>query len=125
MKFFILIVTYLNVIFLLMHEFDAFRCNEWKMFRFLRRFKESIQYYIFLYIHIPLIILCIFYLWATFNFNFFPIWLFMNIFSVLHLILHLIAIKWKSNVFENINSFIFIVGYGITGCINLFLIGFY
>lgn len=125
MKNTILIITSLNIMFLFMHEFDAFHQGEWKMFRFLRKLKESTQYLLFLYFHIPLTLFCFYYLWSAKNFDNFVLWLIMNIFSIFHLILHLIAMKWKSNVFKNIHSFIFIAGWGITGIINLVLMSSY
>ena len=125
MKTAILAVTSLNIMFLLMHEFDAFHLGEWKMFNLSGKLKESTQYSLFLYLHIPLTLFCFYYLWSTSNFNNYTLWLIMNIFSIFHLILHLIATKWKSNVFHNIHSFIFIIGYGITGIINLFLVSNY
>ena len=125
MKNTILVVTSLNIMFLFMHEFDAFHQGEWKMFRFLGKLKESTQYLLFLYIHIPLTLFCFYYLWSTNSFNHFVLWLIMNILSIFHLLLHLIAIRWKSNVFKNIHSFIFITGWGITGIINLMLINSY
>jgi hypothetical protein len=125
MKNAILVVTSLNSMFLLMHEFDAFHQGEWRMFRFLGKLKESTQYLLFLYIHIPLTLFCFYYLWSTYRFNHFVLWLIMNSFSIVHLFLHLMAIRWKSNVFRNVHSFIFIIGWGITGVINLMLMNAY
>ncbi len=125
MKNTILIVTCLNILFFIMHEFDAFRQCEWKMFRILSKLKESTQYLIFLYIHILLTIFCFYYLWSTYNFNNQRLWLIINIFSIFHFGLHWFARKWKSNVFNNIHSFIFISGWAITGIINLTLMNGY
>lgn len=131
MKNTILIVTCLNIMFFVMHEFDAFHQGEWKMFKFLNKLKESTQYLIFLYIHVPLTFFCFYYLWSTYHFNNQRLWLIINIFSIFHFGLHLFAQKWelnvfnKSNVFNNIHSFIFISGWAITGIINLILMNSY
>jgi len=125
MRNIILIVTSLNIIFFFLHEFDAFHQGEWKMFKFLNKLKDSTQYLIFLYAHIPLTIFCFYYLWSTYCFNNQVVWLIINILSIFHFAIHVIAIKWESNVFKNIHSFIFISGWGITGIINLILIKSY
>jgi hypothetical protein len=49
----------------------------------------------------------------------------MNVFGVLHLIIHLIALKWKSNVFTSVSSFVFIAGAALTGMLNLLLFSHY
>jgi hypothetical protein len=125
MKNFILLITTLNVMFLFMHEFDAFYRGEWKMFPFLIKLKASAQYSLFLYLHIPLTLFCFYYLWSSYNFNNFALWIGLNIFSIFHLALHILALKWKTNVFTSPHSFLFIVGYGVTGCINVILMGHY
>ena len=125
MKESIIIISCLNIMFLIMHEYDAFHKAEWKMFKFLNKFSESTQYLIFLYLHVPLTLFCFYYLWTVINFNNFSLWLIISIFSISHLILHLFARKWKSNVFINIHSFIFILGWAITGTINLLLLKYY
>jgi len=125
MKDSIIIVTVLNVMFFIMHEYDAFHKGEWKMFKFINKISESIKYLIFLYLHIPVTLFCFYYLWTTINFNNFSLWLIINIFSISHLILHLFARKWKSNVFNNIHSFVFVFGCGTTGIINLLFIKYY
>ncbi|OHD19888.1 MAG: hypothetical protein A2086_02705 [Spirochaetes bacterium GWD1_27_9] len=125
MKFTIILMSVLSVMFLFMHEFDACYRKEWKMFKFLRNFNENTQYLIFLYIHIPITLFLLYYLWTVINFNNIILWIIVNVFFVLHLVIHLIARKWKSNVFTEIHSFIFIVGAAITSFINLFLVKYY
>ncbi len=125
MKELIIALSVVNVLFVFMHEFDACYREEWRMFKFLRKIKEEKQYLIFLYIHIPLTFFLVYYLWTVIKFNNFTLWIIWNAFLVFHLIIHLIATKWKSNVFHNIHSFIFIGGAGISGLISLLLFNFY
>jgi len=125
MKNLIPIIAALNILFLIMHEYDAFHKGEWKMLKFLNKLNESTQYLIFLYLHIPLTLFCLYYLWSVINQANFLLWLIVNIFSIIHLILHLFARKWKSNVFINIHSFIFILGWAITGITSLLLLNYY
>ncbi|MEJ6951975.1 DUF6713 family protein [Natronospora cellulosivora (SeqCode)] len=121
----IILISVLNVIFVFMHEFDACYCGEWKMFRFIRKCKEKTQYLIFLYIHLPLTLFLFYYLWTVVNFNNIILWVIINAFLIFHFVLHLIARRWKSNVFLSYHSFIFIAGAALTGIINLCLIAFY
>ena len=125
MKSLIVIITSLNVMFLIMHEYDAFYRGEWKMFKFINKLKDSTQFLIFFYLHIPITLLCLYYFWTTINFNNFLLWIIINIFSILHLIIHLIARMWNSNVFKSINSFFIIAGSAITGLINLIIFRYY
>ena len=125
MKELIIIMSALSVMFLFMHEFDACHKGEWRMFRFLRKLKENTQYLIFLYVHIPLTLFLFYYLWTVLSFNNIILWIIVNTFWIIHFALHVIAIKWKSNVFQSINSFVFIGGAAITGFINLCLVAYY
>lgn len=114
-----------NIIFLLMHEFDAFEQKEWKMFSFLRPLGDRHQYLIFLYAHIPLCGLLFYYLWTVIFFNNFYLWIIVNSLSIIHLIIHIIAYRWKSNVFYSFTSYFFITGAASAGAVNLVLSGFY
>lgn len=125
MKNVISILSTLNIVFLCMHEFDACIHKEWRMFRFIRNFKEKTQYLIFLYFHMPLTLFLFYYFWTVIEFNSFIVWIICNSFMIGHLIIHLFATKWKSNVFHSVHSFIFIWGGGITGLLNLCFMKFY
>lgn len=115
----------MNVLFIAMHEYDACFLGEWKMFKLLRVFKEKTQYLIFLYVHIPLILLTAYYLWTVFTFNNITLWIIWNLLMIIHAALHIVAQKWKTNVFHSIRSRIFIIGAGVTGIINLLLTLYY
>ncbi len=125
MKDLIVTMSSLSVMFLFMHEFDACYKGEWRMFIFLRKLREETQYLIFLYAHIPLTLFLFYYLWTVISFNNILLWIIVNTFCILHFALHIIAKKWKSNVFQSINSFIFIGGAALTGLVNLLLVAYY
>ncbi len=125
MKSAILAITCLNIMFFFLHEFDAFHKGEWNMFAFLKGLRESTRYLVFLYAHILLTLFCFYFLWSTVNFNNRPLWIVINAFSVAHLTIHIAALRWKSNVFRDVHSFILIAGWGITGIVNLALAGGY
>lgn len=124
-KIVIILSSIMNVLFIAMHEYDACFLGEWKMFKLLRVFKEKTQYLIFLYVHIPLILLTAYYLWTVFTFNNITLWIIWNLLMIIHAALHIVAQKWKTNVFHSIRSRIFIIGAGVTGIINLLLTLYY
>lgn len=125
MKELIVILACMNIMFLFMHEFDACFQGEWKMLKFLKYFSEKKQYLIFLYFHIPLTLFAFYYLWTVLNFNNITLWFIVNLFGIFHLVIHVKAIKWESNVIKNIHSFIFIWGEAVTGLIGLCLYNYY
>lgn len=121
----IFLTTALSVILLILHELDACHKGEWRMFIFLQKLNEKTQYLIFLYAHIPLSLFLVYYLWTVKSFNNLILWIIVNIFLILHFAIHVIARKWESNVFQSINSFIFITGAAITALFNLCMITAY
>lgn len=125
MKTFLLLMTVLNLIFLLMHELDACYEGEWQMIGFLRHLPERTQSLIFLYAHIPIYALVFYYIWHVFQSTGKPLWIVVNAFGLIHFALHWQAKRWKSNVFHRLSSFFFIGGQGVTGLINLLLSSYY
>ena len=121
----ILTLTIMNIMFMFMHEFDACYQGEWKMFKFLRKLEEKKQYLIFIYFHIPLVLIYLYYFYVVLNFNNFYLWVVINIISILHLLIHLVASRWSSNVFKSMHSFAFIGGAAVTGGLNLLLLNYY
>lgn len=115
----IVYLTALNVLFLLMHEFDAFHLGEWNMFGFLKGAGERARYLIFLYGHVLLVLILLFYLYAALTRSYFTLWLGVNAFCIGHLALHQAAKAWKTNVFTSLNSDIFIFGAALTSLVNL------
>ncbi len=125
MKLTIIIFTILNVLFFIVHEYDALKMGEWKMFTFLKGFSGKNQYLIFLYAHIPIFIFLIYYVISVLNLENVFMYVIVNSFSILHLILHIIATKWKSNVFKKKHSFFIMYVFAATGFINLVLLIYY
>ena len=125
MSLFLSISSTITVLFFFMHEFDAIRTEEWKMFKFLKPLKERTQYLVFLYIHIPLTGLFFFYLYTLYNASNLILFIIVNSLSIFHAIIHFIALRWNSNVFKNFESFLFIGITGLSGLLNLILINQY
>jgi hypothetical protein len=125
MKSAIEITSVVGVLCIFMHEFDAFHRGEWKMFRFLNSFSEDTQYKTFLYAHIPLTLFIFYFLWTVLLHSNFILWIIMNLIAIAHLIVHILALKWKSNVFRSRMSFAFMFGWAISAIINLCLWNYY
>ena len=121
----IIVLSLTGVIFLLMHEFDAFRKREWRMFGLMGRLTDEMQSVIFLSAHIPLLLFIFYYLFTVMFFRSIAIWIVVNSFLILHFAIHLIATGWKSNVFNSIYSFFFIGGGALAGLVNLCLVSYY
>ena len=122
MTLFLTICSTITVLFFFMHELDATKYEEWKMFKFLRPLKERTQYLVFLYYHIPLTVFFFFYLLTVYNASSLTLFIIVNSFGILHTCVHLIALRWNSNVFTKFESFLFIGMIGISALINLVFI---
>lgn len=108
---------YLGLSFLTMHEMDAIRCREWRIFPLLSLLSDKLGHIIFVFAHIPLF--------------FFMFWklthsqdpeAFMqgfNIFMLVHLILHILFLKHKNNEFKDWISWTIIIGAALCGLLDL------
>lgn len=98
-----------------MHEMDAIRCKEWRIFPGLSLLSEKWGYPVFMLAHIPLFLLII---WGitqpskNFIVGF-------DIFAILHFLLHLLYLKHKKNEFKDWISWTLIAGMAVCGSIDL------
>lgn len=107
---------------LIIHEMDAIRRREWRMFFGLSKFDDEPAYNIFSLLHIPLLVGI---LWGLFaaaeTVRYYVIWG-LDLFFMIHFLLHLLFLKHKSNEFKSIFSWLVIVGLFITGLIHFLII---
>ena len=113
------ILFLLGLSLLLMHEMDAIRCKEWRIFPGLSMLDDKTGHSVFLFAHIP-----IFYwlFWQltngsdidTFRMGF-------DIFLIVHFGLHLLLLKHKNNEFKDWISWAIIAGAGTCGLLDLIL----
>lgn len=111
---------YTAFILMLIHEMDAVRRHEWRVFPLLARIKDDERgYLLFSAIHIPLYLALFFALFpgeggvnhsATDGFA---------IFCIVHVALHLLFSKHPAYEFNNWYSWMLILGAGIAGAIDL------
>ncbi len=108
---------YLALSFILLHEMDAVRCKEWRIFPGLSLLNEKTGFIVFMLTHIPLFFLLI---WGLFTLQE-PESLIkgLNIFFIIHLGLHLLFLKHKNNLFKDWLSWTIIIGMAVFGLLDL------
>ena len=88
---------------LLVHEMDAIRAKEWKMFIVLKEMTEETAYRVFTVIHLPLFF-CAFYLLFLGDAATFALKIFIDIFLLAHAFIHYCFRNHKDNGFQSIFS---------------------
>jgi len=111
------IFFYLGLSFLTMHEMDAIRCREWRIFPGLSLLSEKVGHIVFVFAHIPLFFI-IFWQLAQSN-DIAGFIMGFNIFMIVHLGLHILFLKHKNNEFKDWISWTIIIGAGLCGLIDL------
>ena len=107
---------YLALAFILLHEMDAVRCREWRIFPGLSYLNDTWGLRLFLWAHIPLYFFLLVPLGQTD-----PNGLIygLNIFFIVHVGLHLLFLLHPKNEFKDILSWSIILGAGLFGAIDL------
>jgi hypothetical protein len=108
---------YPALVFIILHEMDAVRCREWRIFPGLSLLPDKTGQLVFMLAHLP-----VFYwiFWKLFqqplNDKFIAG---MNIFFIFHLALHLLFLKHPRNEFKDWLSWTFIAGAAACGLTDL------
>jgi hypothetical protein len=111
---------YLGLCLLFVHEMDAIRLQEWKMFLFLSQLPEETGYLVFTAIHIPLYVLLFWGLLRNQTNDFYrSLIIGLDIFFIVHIFLHVLLINHINNQFKSLFSWGLIIGIGISGAIDL------
>jgi len=106
--------------FILVHEMDAVRQQEWAIFPLLSRLNENTGYYVFVVLHFPLY-------WALFanlhHGNGLNLGLVkgLDIFFGVHVLLHVLFLRHPKNKFTGLFSWVIILGGGLAGVLDLVL----
>lgn len=109
-----------NFSLLLLHEMDAVRNKEWKIFIILKDIKDEDAYIIFSLIHLPLYIWIIISVSQTLSTGCIFIWILTDIFMLFHGIIHFLFRKHASNNFKSLYSNALIYGMCILSAVHLF-----
>jgi hypothetical protein len=104
--------------FLLAHEMDAIRAKEWKIFPVLSRMEEEAGYIAFTALHVPVYTLLLWGFYGDGDLNRRLI-VGLDIFFIVHVLLHLIFYNHPENRFRSVFSYVLIVGAGVFGVLDL------
>lgn len=110
------VIFLFNLSLLFVHEMDAIRYQEWKMFFILKDMDDNKAYNIFLLLHIPLYTVALCFIMSSFRTLGFYI---IDIFLIVHLILHICFLKNKNNQLNNKLSMSIIVLMAVLSVIHL------
>jgi len=114
-----MIIFYTGLSFLTMHELDAIRCKEWRVFPGLSLFNDKVGSTIFVSAHLPLFI-WVFYILSQTGFETFESFRTgFDIFMIIHVGLHLLLLKNPKNEFKDWFSWTLISGAGVFGFLDL------
>jgi hypothetical protein len=100
---------------MLAHELDAIQCREYLMHPLTYWLPPRVGYHVFVAAHVP-ILMAIFHWHSRRRFR-----LGWNIFSIIHVVLHIGFLWHPLNQFRSAFSWILIGGSGLFGAIDLFL----
>lgn len=106
----------LGLALIFMHEMDAVRCKEWRIFPGLSVLSDARGFVVFMLAHIPLF----FWLLSMYQHGSQTFRMGFDIFLIVHLGLHILFLKHPNNLFKDWISWSIIVGAGAFGLADLF-----
>jgi hypothetical protein len=109
---------YVGLTFILMHEMDAIRCKEWRIFPGLSLLDDLWGFRIFMVAHIPLFFFLFMGLSQTENSR---LIFGLDVFFIIHVGLHLLFLLHKKNEFKDTLSWVVIVAAGVSGLLDIAL----
>lgn len=116
---FLLVLFLFNLSLFLLHEMDAIRHSEWRLFIFLKDMEDAKAYRVFTFIHLPMYTIILALLFSDYQTVTF--WV-LDLFFIIHAILHLFFEKHPRNGFKNTFSRAFIYPMGLIAAIHLLLL---
>lgn len=111
-----LILFLINLSLFLLHEMDAIRRSEWRLFVILKDMEDSKAYSVFTLIHLFLYVLILSLLFSEYQLIIF--WV-LDVFFIIHTILHLFFERHPRNEFKNSFSRSIIYSMGFLAIIHL------
>lgn len=109
---------FVGLAFILVHEMDAIKQHEWRIFPPTMMLDDAKGYWVFTAVHVPL------YVWlfgelyrgGMLNRGFIVGW---DIFFIVHVVLHVLFLWHPKNEFTTVFSWVLIVGAGVAGALDL------
>ena len=105
----------LGLTFILIHEMDAIRCKEWRIFPGLSFLNDKVGLIVFVFLHIPLFYWIL--LETQMNNEKFRIG--FDFFLIVHFILHLLCLMLKKNEFKDWISWVLIIVAAVFGFLDI------
>lgn len=105
----------LGLVFIVMHEMDAVRCKEWRIFPGLSFLNDKLGLIVFILLHIPLF----YWILLEFQLNNENFRKGFNYFLIIHLFLHILFLTHKKNAFKDWISWSIIFGAALFGLLDL------
>ncbi len=112
---------FLAIAFLLVHEMDAIHKHEWRMFPLTYWLPEAWGYRVFTLLHIPLYVGLFFAIVQLPSPSARNIIYWLDVFCIIHVLLHLLFLMHKKNEFKGFISWLLIAGAGFFGLIDIIL----
>jgi hypothetical protein len=106
--------------FILVHEMDAIRRQEWTIIPLLSKLSEKTGYFVFTIIHLPLYFLLLLALLLKQGLHS-DLIMGLDIFFIAHVFLHVLFLKHPKNQFTSVFSWLMIIGAGIAGLMDVIL----
>lgn len=114
------LLFFIGLSFLTVHEMDAIRCKEWRIFPGLALLNDKTGYLVFLLTHILLFFIVFYQLtYSSDNTGFIKGF---EVFLIVHVGLHLLFLNHKKNEFKGWLSWMLITGAGLFGLADLLLV---
>jgi hypothetical protein len=105
---------------LLVHEMDAIRCKEWRVFPLTSRMGAEAGYLVFTALHVPLYALLLYGLFGGDDMNR-GLVIALDLFFIVHVFLHLAYLGHPEYRFRTAFSWALILGAGACGALDLIL----
>lgn len=117
----LLMLFLVNLSLFLLHEMDAIRRSEWRLFIVLKDMEDSKAYKVFTFIHLFLYIIILSLLFSQYQTVLF--WI-LDLFFIIHAVLHLIFERHPRNEFINSFSRLIIYLMGILAVVHLMFLNY-
>lgn len=110
---------YVGLAFILTHESDAIKCEEWTIFPGTAQMGYKTGYLVFIGLHVPLYIALFWGLFSSSKGLNASLVTGMDIFFIVHIFLHLWMYRHPKNLFTSVSSWVLIIGAGAGGLLDL------
>ena len=113
------LLFYVGFALLLTHELDAIQRHEWRIFPYICKLKDDMAYNVFTIFHVPLFVVLLWLMCHPSENVRFWFQISMDVFFIVHMILHKLLSSHKKYEFVGVFSKVIIFSMGIVGIVHL------